>query len=67
MIVEIMMYTVKCDNCGEQFSYDEFAGFTDFGYALDMAYNSGWNTEDKHYCPDCWELDDEDNVVVITK
>lgn len=62
--VEMDIYI--CDNCGVQLedgngctSYVDYDIFDVYGY------DSNWiELEDKHYCPDCYEIDEEDNVVI---
>ena len=60
MIKPVTMYTVVCDRCGKQFVADDFAAWTDICTAREQAMESEW-TEigDKHYCPDCYEFNDE--------
>lgn len=62
MIKEVKMYSVVCDRCGKTF-IDEFNGIAawlDEGTAKEQAMESEWaEIDDKHYCPDCYELDDE--------
>lgn len=62
MIKEVKMYSVICDRCGKAF-VDEFNGivaWVDEGTAKEQAMESEWaEIGDKHYCPDCYEFDDE--------
>lgn len=62
MIKEVKMYSVVCDRCGKSF-IDEFNGIAawlDEGTAKEQAMESEWaEIGDKHYCPDCYEFDDE--------
>lgn len=62
MIKTITMYSVVCDRCGKTF-IDEFNGigaWLDEGTAKEQAMESEWaEIGDKHYCPDCYEFDDE--------
>lgn len=62
MIKEVKMYSVICDRCGKAF-IDEFNGimaWLDEGTAKEQAMESEWTEiDDKHYCPDCYEFDDE--------
>jgi hypothetical protein len=66
MIVEIMMYTVKCDNCGcDVFDNLEFSCLNDKNDALEMAMESDWTKDgDKNYCPDCYYYNDDDNLII---
>lgn len=62
MFIEKPIYKVICDKCKKD-STDgtEYAGWTDKGTALDVAYDADFTeVGDKHYCSDCYEmLDDE--------
>ena len=62
MIKQVTMYSVVCDRCGKTF-IDEFNGIVawlDEGTAKEQAMESEWvEIGDKHYCPDCYEFDDE--------
>ena len=62
MIKPVTMYSVVCDRCGKQF-VDEFNGIVawlDEGTVKEQAMESEWvEIGDKHYCPDCYEFDDE--------
>jgi hypothetical protein len=66
MIEKVEMYTVVCDNCGEDVaSGQEYSCWNDKSYAEDNAVDSDWHKEDdKHYCPNCFEFDDEDNLII---
>lgn len=67
MIKEITMYTVVCDNCKSNSNEnEEYSCWYDEDYALDCAIESGWHCEDNtHYCPNCFELDENDEVIRI--
>lgn len=62
MIKPVTMYSVVCDRCGKTF-IDEFNGieaWLDEGTAKEQAMESEWaEIGDKHYCPDCYEFNDE--------
>lgn len=62
MIKTVTMYSVVCDRCGKTF-IDEFNGigaWLDEGTAKEQAMESEWaEIGDKHYCPDCYECDEE--------
>ncbi len=69
MIVKVEMYTVECDNCkttsGEN---SEYSCWNDEAYALEDAEQSDWiEHEGKHYCPNCYKMDDEGNISLIEK
>ena len=62
MIVDKKFYNVKCDCCGALFNetyWDEVEG------ATCMLDDCGWKAlePDKHYCPDCYEWDDDHHLV----
>ena len=66
MIKSIEMYTVICDGCGKDSNED--AHFVAWGckiYAEDVAMEADWIREcDEHYCTDCFEYDDDDNLII---
>jgi hypothetical protein len=66
-IEKVEMYTVVCDNCGHDIGADdEYSCWNDKGYAEDNAMQSEWYREgEKHYCPDCFDIDDEDNLIIL--
>lgn len=66
MIKEVKMYTVVCDNCGRDVNENaDYSCYNDKVFAQDVAMESDWLKEgDKHYCPNCYTYDDEDNLVV---
>ena len=56
MIEKVEMYTVVCDNCGEDAGCDNEDGscWNDKAVAEEIALGSEWIKEDeKHYCPNC--------------
>ena len=67
MLKEVKMYTVVCDNCGKDVNKDaEYSAWNDKNYAVEVAMESDWIKEnDKHYCPDCFTYDDDDNLLII--
>jgi len=69
MIVKVEMYTVECDNCKKtRGSESEYSCWNDEAYALEEAIDSDWiEHEGKHYCPDCYKIDDDDNITIIEK
>lgn len=64
MLKEIIMYTLICDGCGADSADDEgYAGWHFSFYAEEIADQMGWEVvEDKHYCTDCFEYDDEGEI-----
>jgi hypothetical protein len=67
MIEKVDMYSVVCNNCNEAY-YDEHNGFiawSDESLANENAMNAEWYKEnDKHYCPKCFSIDDDDNLII---
>lgn len=66
MIVTGTFYAVKCDNCGElNENYDGYSFWSDESETKEMASESDWiNENGKDYCPDCYEYDNEDNLIL---
>lgn len=66
MIVEVEMYTVECDNCKTVSGADsEFSCWGDKAIALEDAIENNWiEHEGKHYCPNCYTIDDDDNITI---
>ena len=66
MLKEVKMYIVVCDNCGKDVNKDaEYSAWNDKNYAVEVAMESDWIKEnDKHYCPDCFTYDDDDNLLI---
>lgn len=63
MITKKEFYNIKCDCCGQLLDnenyWDEIEG------VKSILYDCNWKaTEDgKHYCPDCYNIDNEDRIV----
>ena len=66
MIKPVTYYTVACDNCGaEAFANDEYTAWNDAQFAEDCASEIGYTIDgEKHYCPKCYEYDDNDNLII---
>lgn len=63
MIITREFNNIKCDHCGKLFDeetwWDDKDALT--GQILD---ENGWiECEGRHYCDQCWEFDDDDNIV----
>ena len=69
MIKPVTMYSVVCDRCGKTFGEDDgIIAWTDICSAREQAMESEWvEIGDSHYCPDCYEYDDELNEYVPKK
>lgn len=70
MIKQVTMYSVVCDRCGKPF-IDEFNGIVawlDEGTAKEQAMENEWvEIGDKHYCPDCYEFDDNSESMFLKR
>ena len=66
MIKSVEMYTVICDGCGKDSNENNhFSVWSCEMYAQDIAMEEGWVFEnDEHYCTDCFEYDDDDNLII---
>jgi len=66
MLQKVEMYTVVCDNCQKDIgTEDEYSCWNDDSYAETNAMESDWQKEEKkHYCPECYSYDDNDNLVL---
>ena len=75
MINQVAMYSATCDHCKNSW-YDEHNGWvamTDKPSMETVLNEEGWisgNTslkegvDGEHYCPECFEYDDEDNFIL---
>ena len=62
-IVKECFYNVECDRCGKLANEELWKD--DEAFAKEEAVDSGFiEVDGKHYCPDCYTIDDEDNIVV---
>lgn len=60
MIKPVTMYSVVCDRCGKTFEADDSIAWTDKQSVRFYALESEWvEIGDNHYCPDCYEFNDE--------
>lgn len=63
-------FGIQCDVC-EKVYMDEHSGFTlwvDEASAREAAQDDYWLIEDgKCYCPDCFEIDENDNATIKEK
>lgn len=66
MIKTVDCFTVICDNCGnDAMEGSEYSGFGDKDYVLECAHEAGFiDHQHNHYCSNCYEYDDEDNIVI---
>ena len=67
MIKEVKSYAMFCDNCNELYSEpcSDYTMWVDENGARESSAEEGWIEHNgKHYCPDCYELDDDDNIII---
>ena len=70
MIHEVTMHGATCDNCGDAWYNDHYgwSAMSDDSSLKQMLYDDEWHTDgDKHYCPNCYTLDDDDNLILRNK
>lgn len=74
MIKEVTCHTCICDGCGESFCDEDREGFTIFSdesQLTDAMDNADWyltyDGTNKHYCRDCHEINDKDELVLKGK
>lgn len=64
MIKKVIKFTVACDRCKKEINEDYY----DSDNAEEHAIINDWLVIDKkHYCPDCYERDDNDDIVILSK
>ena len=63
MIIEKKFHNVKCDHCGRLLDEETWWDETDAVPAI--LGDCGWIECEggRHYCDECWEHDDDDNIV----
>ena len=68
-IKKVEMFTVVCDNCKLDIGTDaEYSCWNDELYAETVAMESDWLKEGhNHYCKDCFEYDNDDNIIIKTE
>ena len=66
MIKEIPMYTAVCDNCKVDVNEGaDIAAWDNKSFVVECTQNAGWyQDEDKHYCEDCYTINEDDTVEV---
>lgn len=69
MLKEVKMFTIVCDGCGCDVNSDtDYSCWNDENYVDDIRHEAGWEkVDDKHYCTDCFEFDDNDELIIKTK
>lgn len=70
-IIPVEMYTAECDNCGVHAEFGDFSCYGDKDRVREDCDTQGWHFVDynngKCYCEDCWQYDDNDNLVIKNK
>lgn len=73
MIKPIEMFALHCDVCNRHYT-EEYQGYCAWpdksSVDTDAAESDGWYIDyatDKHYCPKCHEIDDNDNLIIHYK
>lgn len=62
-IVSKPFSNIKCDRCGDTISEEWYDDIADCEEAL--LYDCNWvKIGDKHYCQDCYEIDENDEIKV---
>lgn len=68
MIKQVTYYDIICDRCGKSFSEVSNTCYPDTERAEMTAMYSEWRARGhKHYCPECYEYDDETGEYVPKK
>lgn len=68
MIREEKYHEGYCDSCGKQWNDENTFAYSDRGAVLYSMRESGYHIDgDKHYCPSCWEIGGNDEVVIKSK
>lgn len=62
MIRKQEFFNIECDSCGSML--DDENWWDDKETTESLLHECGWKKlGDRHYCPDCWAYDDDDNIV----
>lgn len=69
MIYPVEMYSICCDNCGENLEMQGFIALNSKEGVKDWAEDADWHFDNNQYCycPDCYYIDDDDNLYVNNK
>ena len=68
MIKEVTYYDIICDRCGKSLTKESEMCYPDKDSALMVAEQSEWiDINGKHYCHDCYELDEVTDEYVPKK
>lgn len=67
MIKEVKCYSLMCDNCHKGYieSGSDYCVWLEESIAIESATENDWiEHEGKHYCPNCYEVDEDDNITI---
>jgi hypothetical protein len=68
MITKVECSVLECNNCKKVFENNSgHSVFADEESAKEDANEIGWymdRGENKHYCDECWQYDDNDNLII---
>ena len=66
-VKKIEMFTIICDGCGKDVNSDTaWSCWSDVENNEEIRQEEGWEKiGDKHYCTDCFEIDDNDEIVLL--
>jgi|GEM_PF-2883430 len=71
MVHEIKMFSATCDGCGYHWENgDGIMAYHEKSQIEDCISDSGWKedeTNHKTYCPNCWDVDEDDNTIFKNK
>ena len=64
-IEKIEAYICTCDNCGETYDNGDYIPMgADESHLKDMMGSDWIETDGKYYCLECYQIDDNDNIVL---
>ena len=69
MITIEKLYGIQCDSCATYY-VDEHNGigyWLESSSAEESAMDKGWYCDEKHYCPNCHTIKDDDELVINPK
>ncbi|NLZ31337.1 MAG: hypothetical protein GX885_11475 [Methanomicrobiales archaeon] len=65
MIKEVTMYQAVCDRCGAIVD-EEYMAWSEEWMAIEEAIENDWKEiSGKLYCPDCYEIEDDELTVKL--
>ena len=67
-VFEEKCFGIQCDNCKKIYeNYEGFSMFADKESAMEGAQDDYWLIDNVQcFCPDCYEIDEDDNVTIKT-